>query len=50
MTFLRLAPIKPHHGIVILVRRRTRASERAALLNLIERAGESGLSININFA
>lgn len=48
--FLRLARIKPHHGIVIVVRRRTRAAERAALLNLIERAGESGLTANINFA
>ena len=48
--FLRLARIKPHHGIIIVVRRRTRAAERAALLNLIERAGESGLTANLNFA
>ena len=27
-----------------------RASERAALLSLIERAGDSGLTANINFA
>lgn len=37
-----------HHGIVILIRRRTRAAERAALFSLIERAGESGLTANIN--
>jgi hypothetical protein len=36
--------------MIIVVRRRTRAAERAALLNLIERAGESGLTANINFA
>ena len=48
--FLRLAGIKPHHGMIIVVRRRARAAERAALLSLIERAGDSGLTANINFA
>ena len=48
--FLELARIKPHHGIVIVIRRRTRAAERAAFFNLIERAGEAGLTGNINFA
>lgn len=48
--FPRLAEFMPHHGIVIVVRRRTRAAERAALFRLIERAGESGLTANINFA
>jgi predicted nuclease of predicted toxin-antitoxin system len=48
--FLRLAKVKPHHGIIIAIRRRTRAAERAALLSLIERAGQSGLDANINFA
>ncbi len=33
-----------------MIRLRTRAAERAALLNLFERPGESGLSANINFA
>jgi len=37
--FFRLATAKPHHGIVIIIRRRTRAAERAALLRLLERAG-----------
>jgi predicted nuclease of predicted toxin-antitoxin system len=48
--FLRLAQVKPHHGIIIVIRRRTRAAERAALLSLVERAGPSGISSNINFA
>ena len=48
--FLHLATKKPHHGIVIIVRRRTRAAERAALFRLLERAGETGLRNNVNFA
>ena len=39
-----------HHGIIVIIRRRTRAAERAALLRLLERAGEAGLTGNINFA
>ena len=48
--FLRLATEKPHHGIVIIIRRRTRAAERAAMFRLLERAGEAGLHNNVNFA
>lgn len=48
--FLCLAEAHPHHGIVIVVRRRTRADERAALSRLLERAGETGIENNINFA
>ena len=48
--FLDLATKKPHHGVVIIVRRRMRAAERAALLQLLERAGETGLRNNVNFA
>lgn len=48
--FLDLATQKPHHGIVIVIRRRTRAAERAALFALLERAGMTGLHDNINFA
>jgi predicted nuclease of predicted toxin-antitoxin system len=48
--FLRLAELKPHPGIIVLIRRRSRAAERAALFRLLERAGDSGLSGNINFA
>ena len=48
--FLQLATQKSHHGIVILIRRRSRAAERAALFRLLERAGSAGLRNNINFA
>jgi len=48
--FLQLATMKPHQGIVIAIRGRTRADERAALYRLLERAGEHGLRNNINFA
>jgi len=48
--FIELAQRQPHHGIVVIIRRRTRALERAALLRLLERAGKSGLKDNINFA
>jgi predicted nuclease of predicted toxin-antitoxin system len=48
--FLDLATRRPHHGIVIVIRRRTRADERAALFRLLERAGETGLGNNVNFA
>ncbi|MBM3890322.1 MAG: hypothetical protein FJ388_14500 [Verrucomicrobia bacterium] len=37
-------------GLVILIRRRTRQAECAHLLSLLRRAGEAGLSGNINFA
>ena len=48
--FLHLAKQKPHHGIIIVIRRRSRAAERAALFRLLERAGETGLRNNINYA
>ena len=48
--FLQLARTMPHHGIVIVIRRRTRAEERAALFRLLERAGQSGIQNNITFA
>lgn len=48
--FLQLAKHKPHHGIIVLIRRRTRAAERAALFRLLDSAGEAGLKGNINFA
>jgi len=48
--FLALAKSQPHCGIVILIRRRTRVAERAALVHLLDQAGESGLWNNINFA
>ena len=48
--FLLLARNKPHNGIVVVIRRRTRAAERAALFRLLELAGETGLQNNVNFA
>jgi len=48
--FVNLAKEQPHHGIIILFRRKTRAAEKAALLRLIEKAGLEGLAGNINFA
>ena len=48
--FLTIAPQIPHAGLIILIRRGTRARERAALVRLLDSAGESGLRGNINFA
>jgi predicted nuclease of predicted toxin-antitoxin system len=48
--FIKLAETQPHRGVIVIIRRKTRAAERAALLRLIERASESGLRDNINFA
>lgn len=48
--FIELAKTQPHNGVIVIVRRKTRAAERAALLRLLESAGESGLRDNINFA
>lgn len=48
--FLPLASRQPHSGLIVLVRRRSRIAEAAALIRLIEQAGEAGLMANINFA
>ena len=48
--FLKLANTLPHVGIIIIVRRRTRAAECAALLRLLRAAGDSGILGSINFA
>ena len=48
--FLALASGQTHAGMIILIRRRSRVAERAALLRLLERAGPEGLAGNINFA
>jgi hypothetical protein len=39
-----------HCGIIILIRRRSQALERAALVRLLDEAGEAGIRDNINFA
>lgn len=48
--FIKLAETQRHHGIIVIIRRKTRAAERAALVRLLERAGGDGLRDNINFA
>ena len=48
--FLRLAKTEKHLGLIILVRRFSRISECASVLQLLYRAGESGITNNINFA
>ncbi len=48
--FLTLARERPHAGIIVLIRRRTRVSECSHFLRLIYAAGEGGLRNNINFA
>ena len=40
----------PFAGLVILIRRRSRQSECAHLLSLLRRAGETGLTGNVNLA
>jgi len=41
---------QPFAGLIVLIRRRTRQSECAHLLSLLRRAGESGVSGNVNLA
>lgn len=48
--FIALAPTETHHGIIVLVRRKSRAAERSALVRLLTAAGEQGLANNITFA
>ena len=48
--YLALARSHPHAGVILLIRRRTRVAERAALVQLLDKAGESGIANNINFA
>ena len=48
--FLRLAQSREHHGLVIVIRRRSRIAECAHVLRLLELAGADGIAANINFA
>ncbi len=48
--YLALARSQPHRGLIILIRKKTRVAERAALVRLLDRAGESGIVNNVNFA
>ncbi len=48
--FLSLIGDTPFAGLIVLVRRRNRALERAALIQLVELSGEAGLQGAIHFA
>lgn len=48
--YLELGAQQPHHGLIILIRRHSGRTECMNVLRLIERAGETGLTSNINFA
>ncbi len=48
--FLAAASRISHVGIIVLIRRRSRAQERAALIRLLDRAGEAGIRCNVNIA
>jgi predicted nuclease of predicted toxin-antitoxin system len=48
--YLALARTQPHCGLIILIRRRTRVAERTALVRLLDKAGDPGITNNINFA
>ncbi len=43
-------PPQPFHGLIVLIRRRTRQAECAHVIALLRRAGERGLAGNINVA
>jgi len=48
--FLRLTRGCPHAGLIILIRRRTRIAECACIIRLLNVAGSSGVTGNVNFA
>ena len=48
--FVALVQTAPHHGLIVLFRRKSRTAERAALVRLLAKAGEQGLANNVNFA
>jgi predicted nuclease of predicted toxin-antitoxin system len=48
--FIRAASRVSHAGVIVLIRRKSRAQERSALVRLLDKAGEQGIRGNINFA
>ena len=48
--FIAEAQNSAHAGIILVFRRKTRAAERAALIKLLDHAGDEGIIGNINFA
>jgi|SRR5665213_398761 len=47
--YLALAKSKPHSGVIVLIRRKTRVAERAALVRLLDRVAKSGELIEYGF-
>ena len=47
--FVRLCARQSHPGLIISLRRRTRIEECAAVVKLLQSAGESGIAGSINF-
>lgn len=48
--FIEAASRVSHAGVIVLIRRKSRAQERSALVRLLDKAGEQGIRGNINFA
>ena len=48
--FLALVADHPHAGLIVLIRRQSRAAECSRFLRLLRNAGESGIRNNVNFA
>ncbi len=48
--FVPLAGDMGHHGLIVLIRRRSRIAECAAFMRLLDQAGETGIRGNVNFA
>lgn len=48
--FLKLTVGRQHPGLIILIRRRTRIAECSCVIRLLNVAGASGVTGNVNFA
>jgi predicted nuclease of predicted toxin-antitoxin system len=48
--FLALAADHPHAGLIVVIRRGSRAAECSRFLRLLRNAGEGGIRNNVNFA
>jgi predicted nuclease of predicted toxin-antitoxin system len=48
--FLALVADHPHAGLIVVIRRQSRAAECSRFLRLLGTAGESGIRNNVNFA
>ena len=48
--FLALVADHPHAGLIVVIRRQSRAAECSRFLRLLRNAGESGIRNNVTFA